>query len=251
MYPYLVLFLLQVPAPQGVPSPKEVPFLEDCSDSAGVLAKLASNTPVEVRFSMAAGAQTCYAITATVDGKPLRGYVKGNELAAIAEFERQKATFAASVVSAAPAVPAAAPPAETPRYPPFPDFLAKDMKGNPVSAHSLKGKVNLVCFWSPDSAVASRELFVVRGLYTQFKGRGLDALAVSLASNRAQLEDTVDDYKLGFRNVPSGHAVAAMYNFGYDALPRTYVLNERFEVIASGLHGAALESLVKKLMAGK
>jgi hypothetical protein len=51
--------------------------------------------------------------------------------------------------------------------------------------------------------------------------------------------------------VPSGYAVAAKYNFGYDALPRTYVLNENYEVIASGLHGAALESLVKKLMAGK
>lgn len=209
---------------------------------------------------MAAGAQTCYAVTATVDGKALRGYVKGPELAAVAEFERQKATFAASVVSTPPvagpspggaAVAAiATPPAET-HYPPFSDFMAKDMKGNPVSAHSLKGKVNLVCFWSTDSPAASRELLLVRSLYGQFKGRGLDALAVSFTSNRAQLEDTLDDYKLGFRNVPSGHAVAEQYNIGYDALPRTYVLNEKFEVIASGLHGTALESLVKKLLAGK
>ena len=31
----------------------------------------------------------------------------------------------------------------------------------------------------------------------------------------------------------------------------TYVLNENFEVIASGLHKDALESLVKKLVAAK
>ena len=90
-----------------------------------------------------------------------------------------------------------------------------------MSAHSLKGKVNLVCFWSPDSATASRELFVVRGLYGQFKGRGLDALAVSLASNRTQLEEIRSTTtNCGFQGyVPSGHAVAAKYNFGYDALP--------------------------------
>ena len=107
--------------------------MEDCSDAGrGSAARLAPNTPAEVRFSMAAGAQTCYAVTATVDGKPLRGYVKGPELAAIAEFERQKAAFATSVMSAAPAVPAvSAPPAETPHYPPFPDFVAEGHEGKP------------------------------------------------------------------------------------------------------------------------
>jgi hypothetical protein len=208
-----------------------------------------------VRFSI----DGCYAVTAVVGGTPVHGYVKGNGLAAVAEFERQRSVVAASIVNVAPvaaAGPATAPatpsiPQEAPHYPPFKDFSALDMKGRPVSVHSLKGKVNLVCFWSPSHANASRELLLVSRLYGQFKKQGLDALAVSLSGDRAVLEDVLEDFHLGFRNVPGGQGVAAKYNIAYETLPRTYVLNQNFEVIASGLHNTALENLVKKLLASK
>jgi AhpC/TSA family protein len=236
-----------------------VPLREECPDSAKVLANLTASAPAEVRFSIAGNEKACYAVTAVVDGKSVRGYVTGNDLAAVAEFERQRAVVAASVVNVAPvaaAKPVAAPtppsiPQEAPHYPPFNDFTALDMKGRPVSVHTLKGKVNLVCFWSPSHANASRELLLVSRLYGQFKKQGLDALAVSLAGDRAVLQDALEDFQLGFRNVPSGYVVAAKYNIVYQTLPRTYVLNQKFEVIASGLHNSALEDLVKKLVTAK
>ncbi len=125
------------------------------------------------------------------------------------------------------------------------------MKGSSVSVHSLKGKVNLVCFWSPSNSASSRELLFVSRLYGQFKAQGLDVLAVSLSGDRGLLKDTIDDYHLGFRNVPNGYDLAPRYNIAYSALPVTYVLNKNFEVIASGLHTKALEDLVKKLVATK
>ena len=88
-------------------------------------------------------------------------------------------------------------------------------------------------------------------LYGQFKTQGVDVLAVSLSGDRAQLKDTLDDFHLGFRNVPNGYDLAPRYNIAYSTLPVTYVLNENFEVIASGLHNKALEDLVKKLIAAK
>jgi hypothetical protein len=251
VYLYIVyLALLQAPAQQ-----LGVPLRADCSNSATVLANLVASSPVQVRSSISGYEKVCYAVTVIVDTKPVKGYVLGTDLAAVAGFERRRAAEAALTVNVEPAPPSepgTTPPipAEKPHYPPFKDFSARDMKGGPVSAHSLKGKVNLVCFWSPRHQDAARELLVVSRLYGQFKKQGLDALAVSLG-DRAGLLDALDDFHLGFPNVPNGYDIAARYNIDYGSLPRTYVLNENFEVIASGVHGKALEDLVKKLVAAE
>lgn len=251
MYTYIaILAFLQTLAVQP-----GVPLLDECSASGRVLTQLEVGASAKVRFSMAGDAKTCYSITAVVDGKPVSGYVEGNDLTAVVEFEHQRALAARPSVSPAPSpvetgtAPASA--AETQHYPPFPDFSALDMQGRPVSVHSLKGKINLLCFWSPASAASTRELLTASRLYGQFKTQGVDVLAVSLSGDRARLQDTLDDFHLGFRNVPNGYDIAPRYNIAYSTLPVTYVLNQNFEVIASGVHGKALEDLVKKLIAAK
>jgi len=255
VYPYIAfLALFQAPASQA-----GIPLVEDCSESAPVLATLSRSAPAEVRSSVAGYAKTCYAVTAEVNGKSVRGYVLGDGLDAVVEFERQRAAVAASIVDVAPAPVAApavapvtkAPAVEKPHYPPFRDFSALDMKGKAASAHGLKGKVNLVVFWSPTNKASYVDLLAAVRLYGQFKQQGVDALSVSLSGNNSALRDTVDDIRPGFRTVPNGVEIAARYNIDYDNLPRTYVLNENSEVIASGLHGKALEDLVKKLVAEK
>jgi peroxiredoxin len=251
VYTYIaILAFLQAPILLS-----EVPLRDQCSASGRILTNLEVGAAANVRSSMAGNEKTCYSITAVVDGKSVNGYVEGNDLAAVAEFERQRALAAQASVSVAPSAPetarVSASVAETAHYPPFKDFAGRDMKGMPVSAHSLKGKVNLVCFWSPSNAASSRELLLVNRLYGQFKAKGVDVLAVSLSGDRGQLQDTLEDYHLGFRNVPNGFDIAARYNISYSTLPVTYVLNENFEVIASGLHANALEDLVKKLIAAK
>jgi hypothetical protein len=254
VYPYIAFFvLLQAPAKQA-----GIPLTDDCSESASILAYLPAGAPVEVRSAIAGYAAPCYAVTAVVGGQSTRGYVQGKGLDAVREFERQReaADAAALKAAVAPAPEAAsaapkAPPAPVakPHYPPFQDFSATDMKRRPVSVHSLKGKVILVCFWSPNHQNASRELLLVNRLYSQFRKQGLDALAVNASGDSPQLRDTLEDYQLGFRNVPSGFEIASRHNIDYETLPRTYVLNENYEVVASGLHGKALEDLVKKLIA--
>jgi peroxiredoxin len=252
VYTYIAfLAFLQAPAPQS-----SVPLREECSDSGRILTNLAVGAAAQVRFSLAGNEKTCYSVMAVIDGKSVNGYVEGNDLAAVAEFERRRAAETAAIVNLASATsePVATghlTPQETTHYPPFKDFSALDMTGRPVSIHSLKGKINLVCFWSPSNSASSRELLVVSRLYGQFKKQGVEVLAVSLSADRARLQDTLDDFHLGFRNVPNGYELASRYNIAYATLPVTYVLNENFEVIASGLHNKALEVLVEKLIAAK
>ncbi|MDP9112583.1 MAG: TlpA family protein disulfide reductase [Acidobacteriota bacterium] len=250
VYTYIaILAFLQTAALQA-----EVPLRAECSASGKILTHLDVRAAAHVRFSVAGSEHSCYSITVVIDGNPINGYVEGNELAAVADFERQRAL--ATRPSVGPARPASEPETlasaeEARHYPPFKDFSALDMKGNPVSIHSLKGKINLVCFWSPSNADSSRELLLMNRLYGQFRKQGIDVLAVSLSGDRARLLDALDDFHLGFRNVPNGYDIALRYNVSYSALPVTYVLNENFEVIASGLHTKALEELVKQLIAAK
>lgn len=242
MYTYLaILALLQAP----VLLRAGVPLTEDCSSSSKVLADLPANAPVQVRGSITGDEATCYSVTAVLNGKPVKGYVQGNGLLAVAEFERRRAAVAAASdrpPAAAPAAPA------RPHYPPFKDFSALDMKGRRVSAHSLKGKVNLVCFWSPSNQQSMHEVLAVARLYGQFKQQGVDVLAVSL-SDRPELADALEDFQLVFPNVPNGYDIAERHNV--NDIPFTYVLNENYEVVASGLHNKALEELVKKLVAAR
>jgi hypothetical protein len=157
----------------------------------------------------------------------------------------------AAAPETAPAPVAAAPTVEKPHYPPFANFSALDMKGRAVSAHGLKGKINLICFWSPTNKKSFPEVLAVIRLYGEFHKRGVDALAVNISGNSAELRDTIADIQMKFPNVPNGYDVAARYNIDFSALPRTYVLNENFEIITSTLHGKALEDFVKKLLAEK
>lgn len=256
VYPYIAfLALLQAPV-----QPAGVPLTEDCSEFAPVLATLSASAQVEVRSSVAGFAKTCYAVTATVGGKPVKGYVLGNGLTAVSEYERERAAASAAMIvpppppEAAPAAaaapaPVAKAPVEKPHYPPFANFSALDMTGKAVSVRGLKGKVNLVCFWSPTNKPSFADLLTVVRLHGQFKKQGVDALSVSLSGNDAALRDTVEDMHLGFRTVPNGLDLAARYNIDYSNLPRIYVLNENWEVVTSTLHGRAVEDLVKKLVA--
>jgi hypothetical protein len=257
VYPYLALLALLPAAAQAA----GISLVDDCSDSATVLATLAASAPVEVRSSIAGNAKVCYSVTAVLDGKPVRGYVQGNELTAVVEFERQRAAnTAASMVTATPAPAAVAP--ETPsavpavavekrHYPPFANFSALDMKAKTVSVHGLKGKVNLICFWSPGNRNSFADLLAVTRMYGQFHQQGVDALAVNISGDSPELRDLVGDLHLPFGNVPNGFNIAARYNIDYQSLPRTYVLNENFEVIASGLQVKGLEDLVKRLVSEK
>jgi hypothetical protein len=257
VYPYVALLALLPAAAQAA----GISLVDDCSDSATVLATLSASAPVEVRSAIAGNAKACYSVTAVIDGKPVRGYVQGNELAAVVEFERQRAAnAAASMVIAAPAPAAVAPEApaavpavtvEKPHYPPFANFSALDMKGKTVSVHGLKGKVNLICFWSPDNRNSFADLLAATRMYGQFHQQGLDALAVNISGDSPELRDLLGDVHIPFGNVPNGFNIASRYNVDYQSLPRIYVLNENFEVIASELHGKALEDLVKKLVAEK
>jgi peroxiredoxin len=247
VYPYLLFFaFLQAAAPQGVP------LLENCSEPQSVLATLRPTDNVRVRASVAGEAQTCYGVTAVIDGRPVKGYILDKTFPAVLEFERRRS--AAAPVGDTPAPVKAAdqviqPP--RPRLPVFADFSARDLKGKQVSLGGLKGKVILVCFWSPLNDASQRELIMAAGLFGKFHRQGLDALAISLDASRARNADALDDFGVTFSDIPGGFEIANRHNIASDTIPQTFILNDRHEILAAGLHGKELDNAVQKLMKGE
>ena len=58
----------------------QTPLRGGCDPSAGSIATLDKGTPVEIRFALADGGDTCYKVAVVVDGSSVVGYVRSNQL---------------------------------------------------------------------------------------------------------------------------------------------------------------------------
>src|ERR1700691_2125499 len=83
----------------------QTPLRSGCDAEDSIVATLPAGTPVEVRFRVADGSD-CFKISATVDGKPVVGYVPASSLSNVDQFEQQR-NAAASLDSSRPLNPAA------------------------------------------------------------------------------------------------------------------------------------------------
>jgi hypothetical protein len=222
-----------------------------------VIATLGTSDPVQVRFSLAQAPQTCYAVTAQVEGKPVKGYVLGSGLKAVADFENAR-PIPVPVV-AAPVAPPSVAAIPEPKNPPvatqpsglpvFADFSGRSLNGKPVALSAAKGKVILVCFWSPQNSESVREAILVTRLVGQLRQQGVNAVTVGLSSDRELMGEAAE--AIVVPTVFNGHEIAARSGITFEALPRTYVLNEKHEILESGLHGKPLENRVRSLASGK
>jgi tetratricopeptide (TPR) repeat protein len=68
----------------------QFPLRSGCSESDPVVAKLRAGDPVQIKFSLAGGAQACFVVSATVDGKVVEGNLPADALTGLEEFDRSR-----------------------------------------------------------------------------------------------------------------------------------------------------------------
>ena len=231
-------------------------LLSGCTETASVLAILQRDAALEVSSSRTSGDDTCYAVSTIVNGAKVKGYVLGAEMTAIREYESRRRpvpTPAPSLPAAvvAPPAPPINPPLKQPSGPPFADFVATDMKRRTFNIHGFQSKVTLICFWDPYNKESQRELLLVSRIGGQLKQKGVENVSVVLSGEREKIEDILEDFHTIMPTVPNGSSLAARYGVTAGGLPRTFVLNERHEVVASNLHGKELEDMIRTLVQSK
>jgi len=73
----------------AITAAKEAALRPSCDPSDQAVATVPAGTPVEIRFALSDGSN-CYKIAATVDGKPVLGYVDGSALSSTQTFDEQR-----------------------------------------------------------------------------------------------------------------------------------------------------------------
>jgi peroxiredoxin len=254
MYAVLLFAFLQV-APAGEP------LRSGCTLDTGQLGAVGPNDPVKVLLAMAGWDTACYKITVSRADGNLTGYVLGDRLPAIAEFQRQResASVAAAETQARLALEQAAaarksadPEPEKPKDPAvstqFKDFSGHDSHGKPVSLSGMKGRATLVTFWSPANLRSQDALMLARPLYYQFHKHGLEAVGISMDARANRIDLALDDRSFEWPQMPDQSGLAAQYHVD-PRLGKTFVLDASHKVVAAGPMGPEIEKAIRQLLA--
>lgn len=128
-----------------------------------------------------------------------------------------------------------------------PDFELNQPDGSSFQLSSLRGKVVLIDFWASWCGPCRKENPNVLRVYQAYKNKGFDIISVSLDKNPEDWKTAIEKDGLIWNHVWDAQGeVASIY--AVNAIPQTFLLNEKGEIIAKNLRGPALEEKLAKVL---
>ena len=128
-----------------------------------------------------------------------------------------------------------------------PDLV--DIAGKRVALSSLKGKYVLLAFWSVQSKDCIEENLQFKELYKLYSKKGLEIYQINLDENETAWKAAVRYDELPWINTreddPKNPKNAILFNV--KILPSNYLFDKGSRIIASDLHGRALELKLEQL----
>jgi len=136
-----------------------------------------------------------------------------------------------------------------------PDFTLPDPGGRKVSLEKFRGKVVFLNFWATWCESCREEMPSMERLYQEFKGKGLEIVAVNVKDKRPAALAFVKELKLSYPVLmdPEGE-VGLLY--GAFGLPVTYLIDRKGMVLArlwgpTDWHSPAARKLIAALVEQK
>jgi peroxiredoxin len=134
-----------------------------------------------------------------------------------------------------------------------PEFSAPNVDGKSVSLKESLGKVTIVDFWASWCGPCRKENPNMVKLYAEFHDKGLNIIGVSLDDDATKWKEAIAADNLTWTQVSNlkkwKDPIAAEY--GVDAIPSTFVLNQFGVVVAKNISGEALKAKIAELLAAK
>jgi len=136
--------------------------------------------------------------------------------------------------------------------PPAPDFTLPDPGGRKMSLKDYRGKVVFLNFWATWCEFCREELPAMERLYREFKGKGLEVVAVNIKDKREDALAFIKKNKLSFPVVmdPEGE-IGLLY--GAYATPTVYLIDRNGTVLArmwgpAGWYSPAARKLIGEIV---
>ena len=106
----------------------------------------------------------------------------------------------------------------------YPDFTLTDISGKKVMLSAVDAKAIILYFWNP--ADAAQKLFntdVLKPLYEDYRGQGLEIVAVAVGTDKSLWASVVKNQELGWVNLFDNAGVSTtLYNVAQ--LPQSYLI---------------------------
>jgi peroxiredoxin len=116
-----------------------------------------------------------------------------------------------------------------------PSFKLPDLNGQTHRLTEYRGEVVFLNFWASYCAPCRREMPSMERLIRQYKGRGLEMLAVSLDQKRAEADKFLDKFLSGRRSAMTvlwDPASEVSRRFGTEKIPETYIIDREGRIVA-------------------
>jgi peroxiredoxin len=126
------------------------------------------------------------------------------------------------------------------------NFSFYDLDNNKISFSDYAGKILVLNFWATWCSPCSEEIPDFAATYSEYKDKGVEFLGIS--------DDNIDSlnnyYKVSSINYPTvidGSIDQIIPSWGIDAIPHTFILNGKGEIIFDQLGQMAKEDLVNAI----
>ncbi len=124
-----------------------------------------------------------------------------------------------------------------------PNFVLKDLEGNEIELHDLRGKGVFLNFWATVCPPCVDEMPYMENNFQKYKDQGIEIIAVNFDEQPIRIERFVDRLNLNFSIVlDPGLQVSQVY--GVRELPATFLIDENGVVIERRI-GALTEQMVE------
>ncbi len=115
-----------------------------------------------------------------------------------------------------------------------PAFSTEDAAGNPVDSTSFRGKLVVLNFWATWCPPCRLEMPAMERLYQEFRGKGLEIVAVNFMESREQVQAFAEEQKLTYPMLLDSKAEIAE-QYGVMRLPETVLIGRKGEVLAKSI----------------
>ena len=136
--------------------------------------------------------------------------------------------------------------------PAAPDFTLPAPDGRKVSLKDFRGKVVFLNFWATWCEFCKDEMPAMDRLYREFKGKGLEVVAVNVKDKRTEALGFVKQLKLTYSIVMDADGEVGLL-YGAFGMPTTYLIDRKGMVLArlwgpADWYSPAARSLIRSLV---
>ena len=130
----------------------------------------------------------------------------------------------------------------------LPNFKMNDITGNTVSVQEeiSKHKITIIDFWASWCGPCMQEVPFMVELYSKYKDKGLGIIGISLDKDEQKWKNTVKRMRMDWTHISDlqGWHNTAAQMLGVDSIPFTIVVDDKGNILITGLRGEDLVAFV-------